>query len=120
EGDRMAPSFPRQEVCVVDAPPTSRRTTMTLDRRRFLAGSASTLALPALAVRAAADDAKATSRRANRIAVSTYSYWHFRRRDLRDIDTCIDLAADMGFDGVEILHRQMVDESNATLQKYKR
>jgi sugar phosphate isomerase/epimerase len=91
---------------------------MTFNRRRFLAGAAGTLALPALAARAA--EAEATPRRANRIAVSTYSFWQFRRRDLRDIDRCIDLAADMGFDGVEILHRQMEDESNATLQKYKR
>jgi sugar phosphate isomerase/epimerase len=57
--------------------------------------------------------------RANRIAVSTYSFWQFRHDDLRDVERCIDLAAEMGFDGVEILHRQMSDESNGYLQRLK-
>lgn len=56
----------------------------------------------------------------NRIAVSTYSYWQFRREELRDLEKCIDLAAETGFDGVEILHRQMTDESAGYLQKLKR
>lgn len=40
--------------------------------------------------------------------------------DLRDIETCIDLAAEMGFDGVELLHRQMENEENSYLQRLKR
>jgi sugar phosphate isomerase/epimerase len=56
----------------------------------------------------------------NRIAVSTYSFWQFKNQDLRDIGACIDLAAEMGFDGVEILHRQMHSESNDSLQNFKR
>jgi sugar phosphate isomerase/epimerase len=51
--------------------------------------------------------------------VSTYSFWQFNREELRDIETCIDLAAEWGFDGVELLHRQMTDESNSTLQRLK-
>ena len=51
--------------------------------------------------------------------MSTYSFWQFKNEDLRDIETCIDLAAEWGFDGVELLHRQMTDESNGTLQKIK-
>src|SRR5262249_44242582 len=47
-------------------------------------------------------------------------FWQFRHPLLRDVETNIALAAEMGFDGVEILHRQMTDESNATLQKIKR
>jgi len=62
----------------------------------------------------------APSGRSNRIAVSTYSYWQFRNQELKSIETCIDMAAEMGFDGVEILHRQMDDESNAGLQRLKR
>ena len=57
--------------------------------------------------------------RGNPIAVSTYSYWRFRDDSKLPIDKCIDLAAEMGFDGVEILHIQMTDESNAALQKLK-
>src|SRR5262245_64835720 len=86
---------------------------MTIDRRAFLA------ALPALPAVADATEKKA-ARRSNRIGVSTYSFWQFRNKELRDVLACIDLAAGMGFDGVEILHRQMTDESNATLQAIKR
>jgi sugar phosphate isomerase/epimerase len=91
---------------------------MTLDRRSFLAATATAAVLPG-ATGAAEKDTPAP-KRPNRIAVSTYSYWQFRHRNLRSIATCIDLAAEMGFDGVEILHRQMQDESNATLQSLKR
>ena len=56
----------------------------------------------------------------NRIAVSTYSFWQFRNEALRSIETCIDLAAEMGFDGVELLHRQMESEANDSLQRLKR
>jgi L-ribulose-5-phosphate 3-epimerase len=86
---------------------------MSFDRRHFLAVTGAALALAAAPPRKPAP-------RPNRIAVSTYSFWQFRHRTLRDIETCIDLAAEMGFDGVEILHRQMTDESNGALQKIKR
>lgn len=41
----------------------------------------------------------------NRIGVSTYSFWHFdaNTSKWRDIEKCLETAADMGFDGVEIL-----------------
>jgi sugar phosphate isomerase/epimerase len=55
----------------------------------------------------------------NPIAVSTYSYWRFRDDSKLSIEACIDLAAEAGFDGVEILHMQMQDESNASLQRIK-
>jgi len=58
--------------------------------------------------------------RPNRIAVSTYSFWRFKRGLKLPIETCIDEAADMGFDGVEILHIQMEKESNDYLQGLKR
>ena len=56
----------------------------------------------------------------NRIGVSTYSFWQFQHNELRDIEKCIDLAHDMGFDGVEILHRQMEKTENSYLQNLKR
>lgn len=55
-----------------------------------------------------------------RIGVSTYSFWQFRNEGLRDVERCLDLAAEMGFDAVEILHRQMTDESGPYLQRLKR
>jgi sugar phosphate isomerase/epimerase len=56
----------------------------------------------------------------NRIAVSTYSFWRFKKGLKLPIETCIDEAAQMGFDGVEILHIQMEKESNDYLQNLKR
>ena len=54
----------------------------------------------------------------NQIGVSTYSF--SRYKDKRPtVLQCIDIAADMGFDGVEILHNQMDDESNGALQALK-
>lgn len=58
--------------------------------------------------------------RPNRIAVSTYSFWRFREDSKLPVEDCIDNAARMGFDGVEILHIQMADESNSYLQSLKR
>jgi sugar phosphate isomerase/epimerase len=57
--------------------------------------------------------------RSLRIGVSTYSFWHFKG-DKVEIEDCIDRAAEMGFDGVEILHQQMKGEDNSYLQELKR
>lgn len=54
-----------------------------------------------------------------RLAVSTYSYWHFTEEKY-PIEQVIDHAALLGFDGVEILHRQMKDESTAYMNDLKR
>jgi sugar phosphate isomerase/epimerase len=88
---------------------------MSPTRRKFLTGSlAASVASPAFG------NSPEAPRRANRIGVSTYSFWQFKNAELRSIERCIDHAADMGFDGVELLHMQMEDESPATLQKIKR
>lgn len=57
--------------------------------------------------------------RRQRFAVSTYSYWHFKGEPY-PVEKVIDDAARIGFDGVELLHRQMTDESTAGLNKLKR
>lgn len=54
----------------------------------------------------------------NRLAVSTYSFWHFRGPKY-PIENVIDRAAEIGFEGVEILHRQMDSEDRAYLNKLK-
>jgi sugar phosphate isomerase/epimerase len=99
------------------------------NRREFLgrcglAGAAATTGLAGAAVgqdrNAGHEDASArVAGRRRPIGVSTYSFWQFRGERL-GIESCLDRAADMGFDGVEILHVQMRDESNAALQKIKR
>lgn len=57
------------------------------------------------------------------IALSTYSLWRFRNDDLRDIDRCIDLADEFGFDGVELLLYQIEQNdllSHSRLMSFKR
>lgn len=98
-------------------------------RRDFLALTGS-LAAGALlsAAPARGDEAKeaagpygtASVRRPNPIAVSSYSYWRYNDSTKLPIEKCIDLAAEAGFDGFEILHVQMTDESNGYLQMLKR
>ncbi len=90
---------------------------MHTNRRQFLATGA---ALAAAGTVYPADLDSRPLRRPNRIGVSTYSYWQFRHDRFRSIEKCIDEAAAANFDAVEILHKQMEDESDATLQKFKR
>lgn len=49
-----------------------------------------------------------------KLAISTYSYWHLRGPRV-PIETVIDKAAELGVEGVEILHRQMDLRENAPL-----
>jgi len=100
---------------------------MQSDRRNFLLGSAgAALGLASLAggkSPAAESPSKAPecgARRANPIAVSTYSFWHFDEKAKVPIEDCIAQAADMGFDAVEILEVQMDRRDNAYLQSLKR
>jgi L-ribulose-5-phosphate 3-epimerase len=84
-------------------------------------GAASMLPLAARSVRA--DDHQedaAVPTRKNRIAVSTYSYWRYRKDTQLTMEQCIDEAAAMGFDGIEFLHKQMRSEENSYLQNLKR
>ncbi len=92
-----------------------------LVRRQFLlSAAAGAAAAGALATPAHAQTSAPGARRGNPIGVSTYSFWQFRNNAKRlTMAECIDRAAAMGFDGVEILHIQMEDETNATLQKLK-
>ncbi len=90
---------------------------MPFNRRQLLAGVAvGTVA----ATLSASAKQPVLQKRKRRIAVSTYSFWQFRRNEYRDIERCIILAAELGFDGVELLHRQMTDESPTFLRRLKR
>ena len=93
---------------------------MQLSRRSAIAAAAavagSRVLLPSIGQ---ADSSESDSSRANRFAVSTYSFWQFKNQDLRPIETCIDLAAEWGFDGIELLEMQMTSKDNAALQRIK-
>jgi sugar phosphate isomerase/epimerase len=103
-----------------------------LDRRKFLSisGAAATAAA-GTAISSVAQGAVETGiskssgpgangAPPNPIAVSTYSYWRFLDDSNLPIETCIEQAAETGFDGVDILHIQMEAESNGYLQQLKR
>ncbi len=82
---------------------------MTLDRRSFLAASAAAAATSALGVAASAPPpapAAPTRRGRTKLAVATYSYWHFKTAKV-PVETVMDRAAELGAEGVDILHRQM-------------
>ena len=101
----------------------------SINRRTFLARSITAAAAgfapcsveEAFAKATASKDANSTKKlKRNRFAVSTYSFWRFKEGLKLPIETCIDEAAEMGFDGVEILGMQMEKETNEYLQNLKR
>lgn len=92
-----------------------------MNRRQFVsysAGAALGVASPGLAHAEETPTSPARSR--NRMAVSSYSFWGFRRDELRDLSRCLDHTAKMGFDGFEILQRQLVSTERSELMKLKR
>lgn len=95
-----------------------------LNRRQLLAGLATSAATASMLSGSGsangAQPSPALKRKPNRIAVSTYSYWRFRKDTKLSIEECVDLAAEAGFDGVEVLQIQMRSEDNAALQRIKR
>jgi sugar phosphate isomerase/epimerase len=93
---------------------------MSVSRRELLAGAVGSVATTAFWPAKAQAAAQAPAPIRNRIAVSSYSFWQFRHKDLRDLEKCIDLTGEWGFDGFEILHRQMENEDKAYLQRLKR
>ena len=97
---------------------------MHFNRRHFIGTALATGAVAATTgapiLSAATTTTTAPSKRnANPIGVSTYSYWRYRKDTKLPIEDCIDLAAEAGFDAVEILHVQMTREDNDYLQMLK-
>jgi L-ribulose-5-phosphate 3-epimerase len=92
---------------------------MTSRRQALRAGVAAMAAAVAPPARLSARQAPAGADRGRvRLAVSTYSYWHFRTPRY-PVERVIEDAARLGFDGVEILHRQMNDETPAYVNMLK-
>lgn len=78
-----------------------------MNRRQFLAtaaagaGAAATLSPTAITAQSAPP-----ARGRVKLAIATYSYWHFRGPKV-SIETVIEKCAALGVEGVDILHRQM-------------
>lgn len=81
-----------------------------VSRREFAAAAA--LGFAAMTSSTTAADEKTVRPPRNRMGVSTYSFWHFRGAPT-PIETCLEQAAEMGFDGVEILHVHMEEAAKA-------
>ncbi len=97
----------------------------SIKRRTFLSRSVAATAALGLASYSSdsqtlAGQSSSEPRRPNPIAVSTYSFWRFKKNLKLPIEICIDEAARMGFDGVDLLLIQMEREDNSYLQKIKR
>lgn len=97
-----------------------------MERRKFLQAGAATAAGAALlgctGQGAPAPEALPKKNiRQNPIGVSTYSFWQFNGpRESMPIESCIDHAAAMGFDGIELLLVQMSSQENSYLQSLKK
>ncbi len=85
---------------------------MLLSRRELLGVAAAGLAVSGACSTASAKDDGPLHKRTHRIGVSTYSFWHFRGVPT-PIETCLERAAEVGFDGVEILHVHMEEAAKA-------
>ncbi|HEY9509961.1 MAG TPA: sugar phosphate isomerase/epimerase family protein [Verrucomicrobiae bacterium] len=81
---------------------------MKLNRRHFLntAGILGAAPLAGGSAPIALQAAETNAKRRTKLAVATYSYWHFRT-DKVPIETVIDKAAALGVEGIDVLHRQM-------------
>jgi sugar phosphate isomerase/epimerase len=100
----------------------------TTSRRSLLLQSASAASLGLIwransFVRADETATKTGARATNPIALSTYSLWRFKNQEYKNVIRCIDVAAEFGFDGVEILLYQLDQDellSSSALQNIKR
>ncbi len=54
-----------------------------------------------------------------KLAISTYSYWHFRDPKT-PVQEVIDYAAELNVSGVDVLHQQLDSEESSYLQSLKR
>lgn len=97
---------------------------MTITRRSLLRYGVATGAVAALGTLspkiAPGQDSTAKPKERIRIGVSTYSFFKFGGSLKTPVDRCIELASDMGFDGVELLHVQMDGDSREYLNSLKR
>jgi len=93
---------------------------MQFTRRQALLSGAGAALAPLLRLNGKSAASAAQAAKPNiRLACSTYSYWHFKPEKY-PIEKVIDNAAAMGFDGVEILHRQMKNETQSYVNGLKR
>ena len=94
---------------------------MKVNRRKFIGTSAMVAAWMSVFGKGNNNPVKFAKTNHNPIGVSTYSFWRFNgpKEDI-PIEFCIDQAAKMGFNGVELLLMQMTSEERPYLNKIKK
>ncbi|MFQ5928503.1 MAG: sugar phosphate isomerase/epimerase family protein [Acidobacteriota bacterium] len=93
---------------------------MQLNRRSFLATAAWVGGIAACGPSSEPlPQDRGIPRKSVKLGISTYSYWHFTENKV-PIELVIDKAAEMGVEGVDILHRQMESEDPSYLRNLKR
>jgi L-ribulose-5-phosphate 3-epimerase len=91
---------------------------VTPSRRQFFGSAAAIAAAGTLPATARADGPP--PKRKQHIGVSTYSYMKLGRKSVDEVVKCVDIAAEQGFDGVEVLLQQISDyPSDALLTRFK-
>lgn len=99
-----------------------------MNRRSFLASTACLSASLALAAeKNETGSVPSPHKKRIKLGIATYSYWHFKTEKV-PIETVIDKTAELGVEGLDILHRQMdlpereplTGAHRAYLQKLKR
>ena len=96
------------------------------NRREFVQSLSSALVGSAIGIETSSDNGIIGNKlkrntRNNPIGVSTYSFWQFNGpKEDSSIESCIDLAARMGFDGIELLLIQMTSEETSYLNTLKK
>jgi len=98
-----------------------------LNRRSFFASTACLGASLALGAEKTEPKPARAQKKKIKLGIATYSYWHFKTEKV-PIETVIDKSAEIGVEGLDILHRQMdipereplTAQHRAYLQKLKR
>ncbi|MBX2875924.1 MAG: sugar phosphate isomerase/epimerase [Saprospiraceae bacterium] len=100
-----------------------------MKRRNFIQQTAAALPLSILACNTDQSPSevqtdkplKGSKVRNNPIGISTYSFWQFNGpKEETPIESCIDEAASLGFDGIELLLVQMTSEERSYLHQLKK
>src|SRR4051812_40211112 len=83
--------------------------TQLMNRRSFVGAAAGLGASFAFAEQAAGAEGKSSEKNPKqriKLGIASYSYWHFKTEKV-PIETVITKSAEIGVEGVDILHRQM-------------
>lgn len=110
------PASPKSNQLATNLMKQSPDSNTTCSRRQFLSGISAAAAVTSMGC---VSTSSMLTQQRTKLGISTYSYWHFKTEKY-PVDRVINHAAELGVEGVDILHRQMENETPAYLQELKR